>query len=1238
MLGRILLTIGGLVVVALFSALLAPFFVDWSSFRVGFEDQASRILGKKVSVHGNVDARILPFPSITLHDVRVGTDTDGQPLVQVAQFSMDLELAPFLSGEARIFDMRIDQPKARIRLLKDGTLDWMRGSKAEIPARLVVIEDVHVSGGQIDLIDEQSGRSRRITGFSADLSAASLLGPWRGDGNATLDGYESRFSVTSGTADVVAKRMPFRLRLWPDAQPVEINLDGELTTAENKPAYNGNFTLDFVQEAAAKDAVKPPPPGPRVKGGFELTNERIRIPQYRLEVGGTENPYVVTGEATLDTGMKPEFLLTADGQQIDVNRLSEGNGNGVQAKTGRDPSASAQRRLNNFIRMAASIPIPQVPGRATLKLPALIANDTTIRDIKLDVRPAGRGWAVDNVVATLPGRTQLEAKGNLVLRDRISFVGDMLVASSQPSGLSDWLSGRVAPEIRQLRSAGFSAKVNLTPELQRFDGLELAIGPATLKGRVERQSSQGQMPNLSMSLAGNEIDIDAMRALGSLLTGDDAGQDILDHRVAATLKADRFTAFGVAANNVDTAFTMASGVLSLERLSIGNIEGATISARGKVEGSLLSYAGNGTMSLRSADPSAFLAMLRDKGLPHPVLQRLAHNAAWFANTDLSTDLTIGGNLGGVELVVNGRSNGSIINADLKLPGLFDLTAATAMSLHATLNNPRAEVLLGQAGLDPLPFDGDGAGRLEVNLKQGAGGTAKADLSFKTDKTSLTLNGDVNLAEQGFGEGRGHLALNSADIEPYLLMNGIGLPQFGTGLPLAFDADVAMTADAVTISALKGNAEGNGFAGDIRIDRKAPGLPASGAVSVDTADLVWLGEAVFGTIGDPQTGAFSKKAFARPIFGGADVALDVKAKTFHAGALGNISGFSGKVVYRSSGITIENAAGNWQGGKLSGRLMMSNGNGTGLLQARLAVDDADLAPVVWTFGGKPIASGRVGFTMSAESTGKTFAELLGASSGSAEVKLKGLTVTGLNGDALKPLMAAADKLGGEVTEAKVRPLVAAMIHQGSAVIGDVTIPVTITSGEARAQNITASVGSTRLAGEGRFDLFDEAISGNVALTYNAGEEALAGGDPTIRLDYSGNLSKPSEQIDVSAMTNFLSQRAFEQERRRVETLQASVLEKQRLRREVALYNAQAAERQVARERAAAEERARQQAAEVERQRQAAEASARAAEQQRQQQNAQPQLIIPPTDNTFRQDVPPLVPGGSQNLPSLPGVQR
>jgi len=62
-LARIFIVVGSLVVAALFAALIAPYFVDWTDFRHDFENQASRIIGKKVVVHGEVDARLLPFPS-----------------------------------------------------------------------------------------------------------------------------------------------------------------------------------------------------------------------------------------------------------------------------------------------------------------------------------------------------------------------------------------------------------------------------------------------------------------------------------------------------------------------------------------------------------------------------------------------------------------------------------------------------------------------------------------------------------------------------------------------------------------------------------------------------------------------------------------------------------------------------------------------------------------------------------------------------------------------------------------------------------------------------------------------------------------------------------------------------------------------------------------------------------------------------------------------------------------------
>ncbi|HEV7433880.1 MAG TPA: AsmA family protein [Pseudorhizobium sp.] len=1239
MLGRILLTFGGLLVVALFAALLAPFFVDWSDFRVEFEQRASRILGKKVTVHGEVEARLLPFPSVTLYDVRVGQDQDGQPQLSAEQFSMDMELAPFLSGEARIFGMRIDQPKARVRILEDGTLDWMRGSRADIPLRTVVIEDVHITGGSVELIDEQSGQTRQLQGLNADLSAGSLAGPWRGEGYASLDGEEAAFTISTGEADRTEQSVPLRLRLLPDAAPIALTLDGNLALSEDRPAYDGRFALDVLQEEDETEPVEAPTPGPRLRGNFQLTNERIRVPEYRLEVGSFNDPYVVTGEATLDTGDQPEFLLTADGQQIDVNRL----GTGERAKTGRDAAASAQRRIQAFVDIATQIPIPQVPGRASFRLPAVVANDTTVRDIQIDVRPAGAGWTVENFAATLPGRTQVEAKGALALEDRISFVGDMLLASNQPSGLADWLSGSVDPAIRQLRSAGFSARVNLTPELQRFDDLELAIGPATLRGRVERHAPIEATPSLTLDLAGNEIDLDAMRALASLITGNDAGADVLDHKVAASLKAEQFTAFGIAADDVDTVFTLSEGELSLERLSVGDLAGAAITAHGDLSGSLLAYSGTGSATLRAPDPVQFLAMLRNHLPRHPLLDRLSASGRWYSDTELSADITVGGDITGAAARLAGTSNGSAVSAELAMPTLFDVTAGTDFSLSMQLENEQASVLLGQAGLEPLPLGEDGSGRLSLDVRQEGDAAATVALGYDTNTTHLDLNGSFNLAAQTFATGTGSATLRSQDLEPYLLMTGFGLPQFGTGLPVELAANLAVTPEAVRVGEFAGEIAANTVASDaLIIDRTTSVTTLVGDLSLDTLDLAWLGEAAYGTLADPATGALSEKPFSLPIFGTAEARLQVQANTFRPGAFGDVTDFTGTIAHRNGGISIEDAAGSWKGGRISGRLAMSNGEGTGIFQTRLAVENADLASVVWQAGDAPVATGRINATISAEATAQSPAQLMASLNGSGELQLSDVAVRGMEPAALPAVLAEVDQIEGELTEEKVRPVAERLIRTGEARLGAVTVPFTITEGEVRAQNVTAAAGETRLTGEIRIDLLEDVLRGELAVIYNPGDEGLAGGEPAVRFTYSGRATDPSVEMSVAPLTNFLSLRAFERERRRVEALQASVLEKQRLRREVALYRYQAAEREAARLRAEAEEQARREeearrqaeaAARAEQER--AAAAARAAEEQRRREEQQRalELSVPPTQDVFRQDLPPLTTPSIQNLPGV-----
>ena len=134
---------------ALTAALVAPYFIDWSTYRADFEREASAILGRKVTVHGEATAKLLPFPSVTFSDVAVGGGPNGEPAMTAETFSMDAELAPLLSGDFHIFDMRLVRPKATIEVAADGTVDWAMRPSSPFDAGQISIEKLTITEGQV---------------------------------------------------------------------------------------------------------------------------------------------------------------------------------------------------------------------------------------------------------------------------------------------------------------------------------------------------------------------------------------------------------------------------------------------------------------------------------------------------------------------------------------------------------------------------------------------------------------------------------------------------------------------------------------------------------------------------------------------------------------------------------------------------------------------------------------------------------------------------------------------------------------------------------------------------------------------------------------------------------------------------------------------------------------------------------------------------------------------------------
>ena len=1129
---------------------------DWTNFRRDFEIQASRIIGKKVVVHGTVDARILPFPSVTMNDVRVGEDSAGNAMVAVKSFSMETELAPFLSGEALIYNMHIDNPKVRLRLTGDGTLDWVRTGTPEIPASTVTLESVTVTNADVMFIDEQTGRDRHVTNLDMDLSAKTLAGPWRVAGKGALDGQAGSFVFSTSLPD--KGKIPLKLRLLPDSPSAVAELEGVIGVTDFRPEYKGRFNIreKFRSETVAGDATSDSAKSaaPRIAGTFELMNDRLRIPDYEFKMGDPTDPYIVTGEATIDAGRKPEFLMTAVGQQVDMSRF------GANSEGTEDAAAvPLADRLRAFLTLAADVPIPNLPGKADIRLPALIAGDTTIRDIRLQMSPAGDGWQIDQADAQLPGRTTLSAKGKLALIDTQSFEGDLLLASNQPSGFAEWVTGAVPDAIRRLKSAGFSAKVNLTPELQRFENLEIGFGPANLRGRLEHEQMPGQPPSLSVDLAGNVFDLDTMLALGSLMTGEATSASLADQRIAARLKVDHFRAFDLDATGFDAAFSVANGALGDIRAKIGDFYGTSLDIKGGFADVTGTPKGGATIGVSSVDPTAFFRLLADRLPPHPALDRLAASAGYYTATDLTLDVKLGLGDWPVEAKLTGSANGSTITARLASQTL-DLADPDGLTLDASIENPNAWVLFGQAGIPTLPIDADADGLLNLKVEQSTDTDPQIKLAYSSGTTMVNVDGSAKLIRSGFLDGSYTVTVDSGDIAPYLMMTGVVLPNLTDGLSLNATANIYASPETISIDSLKGSADTDNFNGVLSYPRKVPEPRFEGQLTLASVDLGWLADAVYGPTTEPLTGQLSRVAVLKNAGLPFNVNLQLAADEFHLGPLGDVKRFNGKLRTSPGKIELVDATGQLADGNFSGRAELGNIDGNAFLRTQMKVAGASLATTFWRHDGKPVASALSNLSFALDTTGKSAVELLQSATGSGTLSLTDLSVTGFDGGAFPGILKLADGIEGDLGEAVLRPGIEKAILGKATRVEKLEIPFNISGGRLRAANIAGQNNDMSFSVDADIGLLDGDLAARLAVAFKPGEETQAGADPTVSFDWKGLLADPGRQIDITALNSFLSLRRFEQERRRVEIMQANIAEKQRLRREAALYRGLDAERE------------------------------------------------------------------------------
>ncbi|MBB3998479.1 AsmA family protein [Aureimonas pseudogalii] len=1249
---KVFIVLGSLLVAALLVLLVGPRFVDWTAYRASFETEASRILGQRVVVNGAASVRILPFPSVTFADVAIGDDP-AAPVLTVRRFSMDAELAPYLSGEIRIFDMRIESPKLDLSVGADGQIRWPIGASASGPSTPVVVERLEIGNGAVTLRDARTGRTLALTDVDTTIAARSLRGPFTGEGTLFAAGEPLRFTVSTG-ADNGDGSMPLRVTAQSDRAGLAVSIDGLAAADGERPLLDGRLLVSTLPpkegETPGPEGTAPPPF--QLEGGLRITPSTIDARELKASIGGGTAPYLATGEASLDLGAVPHFDLRLEGQEFDVDAVV------TPSNEGAAPSMAS--RVEGLRAALARIPTVSIPGRVAVSLPLVTLGDTAIRNLRFAGSPTGDGWSIETLSSEWPGRTLLEASGVATLRGEPRFRGSMLLAVRQPAAFVRWAGGGADPAIARLDRAGFSAEVDLAEDAQAFRDLELDLGGQMLSGSIVR-SLRPEDRVVTVDLHGGRVELDAFAALfGAFAAG---GPGIAPgERLDMQFEANPLRYADTEVGHVSADFTLDDGLLDIASFDAAGFAGADLHLEGTVADLFLQPAPDLSVDVSAAEPGRFIAFLQERLPNSPLLASLRRTAATLGPLQMQGTAASQPGAGAPALRVDldGTAAGTKVGLAVAVEnGLAARDLDGRFGLELSLANDTPAVLLDQLGLPALGV----ATPAPLTLVLKASGTPNAatahSLRLTAPGSTIGADGTMTIGADGLATFATRLSARSRDLAPWLTALAVAAGQGLDALPVDLNARLAWDRGGWTLSDASGTVAGTRVNADLRA---TPGASVAGEVVLSELSGEWLWRLLTGLDdGDPDA---ASTPFGASLLPARPFALALSADRV-TGLSEELTGLRTRLISDGGALSADGLEATLAGARLTGSGAFRNVAGTASLQAKARLANFPL-------GDDPAAdllTGRLTIEGTLAGGGRSMPELLASLAGDGAIELQDASLRGVRPDLLAAILPAADADGFTPTAESVEALVAAASPAARFDLGTATLPFAVAAGTLRVPSIDLRDGPATLAGEVRLAMAQAALDGSLVLSLPPSDDAAgAAADattPSLAYRVGGTLRDPSLTADAQPLVGYLAARAYEREQARVEALQEDLRESVRLRREARLYRERQSLRDALRDaREAAEVEAERQAAaaaaaETERQAAAvrdreAAAAAEAAAQEIMRRTLSNGVVPPPSGREtspspaqggapgprldFRADSPavPAVPSPSRGFPDLPGV--
>ena len=1097
-------------IIALIAALIGPYFIDWNQFRPQFETEATRVVGAPVHVGGELDARLLPTPSLRLRSVVVGGANDlGK--VRADKLDVEFSLGSLMRGEWRATELTINGMALDLGLDSQGRIDWP-ASSGKFNLGSLAIDRLNLTG-RIALHDAASRSTLELNDIAFGGDVRSLAGSLRGDGNFMLAGVRYPFRVSSGqSADGNATRV--HLNIDPGARALSADLDGTLAFEARTPRFEGAIVLAV-------------PPGLKADGDVPITPWRIaarvkadpaaaRLEQVEASYGTEESALKFAGTGEMRFGLSPLLRAALAARQLDADRF-----------VARDNNAAEPVRVLPALRaLMSGIPQPPIAAQLELNSDQVMLGGRPLQDVAAELHTDSKSWTVRRLDFRAPGGTRVSLGGSGAQGNPSGdFKAALNVESSDPDTLMAWLQGRSEITYRSQKPLRLRGDVSVASDRIAIEAMKAEIDGGAVEGRiaVSHQPSRSGS-RLEAELKAERLDLDAATALARSLAGPQAEWP---DEAQLSLDIGRAISAGQELRPLVAKFGYGPKTITLDQLKIGGagnvmVEGAGSFDRVNTTGRLSlnsSAASLGQITALIAPLAPALASRLNAMEPGPARLKLTLDVDKSAERADRADARVGlefdaPQLKGIATITAKPEVAAMRGIDL------DALQRSEFSIESKLSSERGRSLLALLGLDRAIAGGEGAAQFEGSVA----GVWRAPLRLKAKMSGAGFDAEAQGTAEPWGaepKANVNLAVRGVNLAPLFNLQ----PSDSLAQNISLSSRASLTANKLTFDDLGGTIAGSQLRGRIALaldDEKH----VEGEIGLDTLDLAPAFALAIGAAGHDA---------AEPL--GAGLLKGWRGRiAFQAlrGALpggGELRPVSGTVKSDGQSLTFDAIKGGIGGGEATASIDARQG-ATGIaLNARLQFSDVDGKALHYRALAMP--AGRVSMQMTLASQGRSASALTGALSGSGTLTLESSRVAGLDPRAFDVAIRASDN-GQATDDNRLRQIVEPVLSGGALSVASAQIPFNIRDGRIRVGATTLDAEGARAIISGGYDITADQADIRASLASTATGSVTS--RPEIQLFAVGSPDALDRTVDVAALSSWLALRAIDRETRRLDSIE------------------------------------------------------------------------------------------------------